>query len=397
MMSPREKSAEQRDTSVALPALVIPDVHQNFERAEELVAAHGADCASVVFLGDYLDCYERPGLDALRSTLVWLRASMHDPRRTHLLGNHDLAYFYCSPDTYCSGWDDARQGAFQDELGDHTIWMRERMPLSVQAGSWILSHAGFGPQCRDANMNQLQEWSAHAHHALPRQGSRCVVHPLNGCGRVRGGNQSEGGLTWLDWRYEFDALPGIHQIVGHTSGSVARYRYFSQEGRIIAGELASWNLPRLMTACGFRSINWCLDAGLRAWALIYPDRLEVHQNGHVVVCEAPELGHGARRFSELEAFGLSMDAGEAPPLHVSVSAISRLLGVKDFRSLDSGAIAHLSIRELRDYFDKNTPPLVKEFTLRLGNGAMTNPGPPPHAVDKALRALRRRGLLKPQL
>jgi hypothetical protein len=381
---------------VALPALVIPDVHQNFERAEEIVAAHGANCASVVFLGDYLDCYERPGLEALRATLVWLRSSLRDPRRTHLLGNHDLAYLFCSPDTYCSGWDEARQGALLDELGDDLKWMRERMPLSVKAGSWVLSHAGFGTQCRDANVDQLRAWAAHAHQALPRRGGRASVHPLNGCGRVRGGDHSEGGLTWLDWQYEFQALPGIHQLVGHTSGSVARYRHLNHEGRLIAGELAAWNLSRSMTAHGFRSMNWCLDAGLRAWAVVHPDRLEVHQDGHVVACEAPELGHGARQFLELEAFGLSVETGEAPPLHVSVAAVSRLLGVANFRSLDSVTIAHLSAQELRDYLDQHTPTLVREFARRLGKAVMTNPGPPPHEVDKALRALRRRGLLKPQ-
>ncbi len=381
---------------VALPALVISDVHQNVERAEEIVAAHGAGCASVVFLGDYLDCYERPGLDALRATLAWLRASLRDPRRIHLLGNHDLAYLFCSFDTYCSGWDDARQGALLDELGEDLKWMRECMPLAVRAGAWVLSHAGFGPQCRDATADQLLAWAAHAHRALPRQGERNSVHPLNGCGRVRGGDHGEGGLTWLDWQHEFQALPGIHQLVGHTSDSVARYRHLNHEGRLIAGELAPSNLPRVMTARGYRSMNWCLDAALRAWAAVYPDRLEVHQDGHVVVCEAPELGHGARAFSELESFGLSVEAGVAPPLHVPFAAISRLFGLEDFRSLDAGPIDHLSIQELRDHFDKHTSPIVREFTRRLGSGAMTNPGPPPHEVDKALRALRRRGLLTPK-
>jgi hypothetical protein len=382
---------------VALPALVIPDVHQNFERAEEIVAAHGAACASVVFLGDYLDCYEKPGEESMRTTVAWLRSSMRDPRRFHLLGNHDLAYLFCSPDTYCSGWDERRQAVFDEEVGADLDWMREHLPLAVQAGLWVLSHAGFGPRCRDASVAQLLEWAGHAHRALPRQGGRNPVHPLNGCGRVRGGDQSEGGLAWLDWRYEFQPLPGVHQMVGHTSDSAARYRKLNREGGIVAGALASWNLPRVMSASGYRSINWCLDAGLRAWAVIHPDHMAVDYDGHVVYCESPELGVGARQFAELDAFGLTVEAGREPPLHVSVTEISRLLGVEDFRASIGALPPGPSVSAMEAYLDAHTPPLVREFQRRLGNESKLHAGPAPHEVDKVLRALRRRGLLKPQL
>jgi hypothetical protein len=383
-------------TSVALPALVIPDVHQNFERAEEIVAAHGTDCASVVFLGDYLDSRECRSLEALRATLVWLRASLRDPRRTHLLGNHDLAYVFCARDTFCTGWNDRRQDVFNEVIGTELAWMRENMHLAIQAGPWVLSHAGFGPKCRDASVDQLLAWAGHAHRALPRLGGRGPVHCLNGCGRSRGGYQSEGGLTWLDWLDEFQPLPGIHQLVGHTSDVAPRYRHLNCEGHLIAGKLAPQNFPRSMTACGFRSVNWCLDAGLRAWAVVHFDRLEVHYDGQVVVCSAPELGHGARRFLELEAFGLPVEVGEAPPLSVSVAEISRLLGVKDLRSYNYQFLPDLSLDQAVEYIDSHTPELVREFKRRLGSEFRAHANLYPHGVNKALRALRRRGLLNPQ-
>jgi hypothetical protein len=378
---------------VALPALVIPDVHEDYVRAEQIVAAHGEGCASVVFLGDYFDRRSGGAMEGFRRSVAWLLKSLRDPRRVHLLGNHDRAYLYCSPDTFCTGWDDQRHAVFAHEVGEELGWMRERMALAVQAGPWLLSHAGFGPICRDASVAQLLTWANNALRALPRQGGRGHVHRLNGCGRVRGGYESFGGLTWLDWDHEFQPLPGIHQLVGHTVDRAPRYRHLNDEGRLIAGELSSRNPSRLMAAKVYRSMNWCLDAGLHAWCIVHPDRLEVHCADQVLTCEAPEAGVGARRFSEIEMLGLAVEAGDEPPLRVSVEAISRLLGVEDLRRFDESLLPDLSIEASRIYIEAHTPVLVREFMRRVQTRGLFRDGPAPHEVDKALRALRRRGLL----
>jgi hypothetical protein len=96
--------SSQTPHTLSLPALILPDVHQQCARVEEIIASHGSDCASVVFLGDYLDSRQSSDPTDLHLALRWLAQSVRDPRRVHLLGNHDVAYFFPAEETYCSGW-----------------------------------------------------------------------------------------------------------------------------------------------------------------------------------------------------------------------------------------------------------------------------------------------------
>jgi hypothetical protein len=51
------------------------------------------------------------------------------------------------------------------------------------------------------------------------------AHPWLDAGVVRGGRQSVGGITWLDWIYEFKPIPGLNQIVGHTELNIPAEKY----------------------------------------------------------------------------------------------------------------------------------------------------------------------------
>lgn len=367
--------------SVTLPALVIPDVHEKYERAEKIIARHGGDCASIVFLGDYFDSH---GQGDLAKTAGWLLSSLNDTRRTHLQGNHDQAYLFCSQDTYCSGWDETRQRVLEDVIADRMDAVRARMPLAVQAGPWVLSHAGFNSLCRDATPAQLVHWAERAHAALPRSGERGKMHLLNACGKVRGGTHPSGGVTWLDWTHEFKPLVGLHQIVGHTRGGNIRYRQINQESQLIAGEWNPRSIARGVTTAGMRSANWCLDAELKFWAIIHEDRMEIHSDDSVTVCEAPAALSGARPFSELADRRVMVEAGAEPPLYVARNDLCRLLGIESASS---------SLVEIEMHGDGRGLPVLREFIRRLPHHERHEAGPAPHAVNQSLRALRRKGLL----
>ncbi len=42
------------------------------------------------------------------------------------------------------------------------------------------------------------------------------INPWLDAGFARGGKQVVGGITWLDWHDEFEPVPYLNQIVGHT-------------------------------------------------------------------------------------------------------------------------------------------------------------------------------------
>jgi hypothetical protein len=68
-----------------------------------------------------------------------------------------------------------------------------------------------------------------------------------GPGRLRGGWERKGGVVWQDWR-EFEVIDGLTQIVGHTIGEEARWR-FSDDGNSI-------------------SFNVCIDTEMSHYAVV---------------------------------------------------------------------------------------------------------------------------------
>ena len=313
--------------NLPLPALVLPDVHQKFEQAEDIIAKYGTECQSIVFLGDYVDSYELTESLDLHLAIRWLANSVKDPRRVHLLGNHDVAYFYPGPDTFCSGWSPERQQIFDESFGPSgPSKVLEKLHLAASAGPWLLSHAGFtGRQLRDVGMNVLLGWAENARTALESN----TPNPLTACGRVRGGKAHHGGLFWLDWDYEFAPLPGIHQLVGHTKAAVVRGRHLSPRGHFIAGPLAKPSVKRASYSPPdeLASVNWCLDANLDAWAIVHPDRVDLHERTGVTSLPSPTVLPPVH--PELSGLGLDFTTDANPPAFVEWDKIKQAISNPD--------------------------------------------------------------------
>lgn len=196
--------------------LIIPDIHQRHELVEPLIARAQPDLT--IFLGDYFDSHlpEHTGPVKARATAEWLAWSLKQEGRIHLLGNHDLSYRW--PWLYsCSGFDPASLTAINDNLSP-ADW--EKMKLVHYDGDWLYSHAGVNPGWlpKGFSENALDELCREA----LLTSARGEAHPFLCAGVARGGGQPYGGVTWQDFNREFQPIPGLHQMFGHTPGDKLR-------------------------------------------------------------------------------------------------------------------------------------------------------------------------------
>jgi hypothetical protein len=295
-------------------------------------------------------------------SIQWLVKSSKDPRRIHLLGNHDVAYFYPGKYTYCSGWNPLRQRLFDEAFGvAGPESIRNCLHLAVSVGPWLLSHAGFsGNNLRDVGKAELLGWAEHAKSSLARH----EVHPLTGCGRIRGGFADQGGIFWLDWNHEFTPLDGIHQLVGHTVDRVIRGHHLAERGNSISGPLVKTEVRQAdyTSADCLRSVNWCLDAGQSAWAIIHEDHIELHDSTGVTTL--PNPASVSAELHELLNLGLLPVTDARPPAFVPWSEIARRLG---------------------------TPEKLAAFQITIRPETQRTEGPTPSETARSLRALLRKG------
>ncbi len=253
-----------------MTTLVIPDIHNSIDRAEEAVARLEGRFDHVVFLGDYFDDFGDRTEDAVR-TANWLERSVSDSRRTHLLGNHDLAYLHPNQFTFCSGFEHEKMRAIAPILSriDRSCFK----PAVVREG-WLISHAGVHPHfARGRTADVLVQWLETQLLQLNAGGRPAIFAP----GHARGGSQEFGGITWLDWTQEFRPVSGMNQIVGHTPAETIRLHWTEQKRR--HGHKRAHNLDRkpldVPSIAKCSSVNVCLDTRLHAVALISTEEVRI--------------------------------------------------------------------------------------------------------------------------
>lgn len=212
--------------------LCIPDVHQDTAWAKAVIA-HESACDRVVLLGDYFDSFKHPPQVAgARETAEWVQSLIRDPsRRYHLCqGNHDVGYSeswaYNSRYTHkpalinqCSGYTRSKSMEVNKVLSWED-W--QSMHLFYLVNGWLVSHAGLHPSFWRPNLDvtdNLTRLDDDAQEATAHYGD----HNLLRAGFGRGGMQTYGGITWLDWDTEFEdneVLPP--QLVGHSQAGCVR-------------------------------------------------------------------------------------------------------------------------------------------------------------------------------
>lgn len=221
-----------------MKTLIIPDIHNKWQRAQLIMDENPADAR--VFLADIYDDFNDT-LDDIRSTAVWHKTALADPKNLFLLGNHDMGYAFPAQDLPCSGWTHSKLIEIQKIISDED-WAKCRFFTWVDG--WLLSHAGL---CNGAMGNDISLLPANADAALEQARMIHGKHWLTGAGQARGGSRPYGGLTWCDFNDEFSPFPGVRQIFGHTPG----------------------RSPRQVAD------NWCLDTNLNHAAFLDGGSLEI--------------------------------------------------------------------------------------------------------------------------
>jgi calcineurin-like phosphoesterase family protein len=199
--------------------LVIPDIHEEYERLEKLLSKH-SDVDRRVFLGDWFDSFNPKSRHKQTAELLIKLAD--DPKNEFVWGNHDLQYSNIkNPHMFCAGYTDRKSR----ELAMVPWWVWKRFQLFWwETDNLLISHAGIHPSLAHPIKGVTREWlNEEGVRAKTALSSRCS-HPLLDPGAVHGSKrQLYGGIFWLRW-WELEPIEGIDQIVGHTPGDEVRWK-----------------------------------------------------------------------------------------------------------------------------------------------------------------------------
>lgn len=226
-----------------MKTLIIGDIHNNWKVAENIIQQIAHD--KTVFVGDYFDSWNDSEAMS-KETALWLKYSLEDPSRTHLIGNHDIPYIKHSRWTDCPGYTPLKS-LFINEVLSVDDWKKLKF-FSVVDNKWLVSHSGLHVNhivtkfsvSSSLNLLDLERWLERETEKAWKDLMDGTFHWFFSKGQYRSDkdNSLYGGLLWQDWTVEFQGIPDINQIVGHT--------YDIQYPRI-----------RRWDAMG--SVNYCVD------------------------------------------------------------------------------------------------------------------------------------------
>lgn len=186
---------------------IIPDIHNDFVTAEQIIKKESP--TKVIFLGDYFDQFNDTPTIAYQ-VAQWLKKSLKDPDRIHLIGNHDISYM-TNGDQACPGWNGVKQ-MFINKVGInwkllyHYCW----------AGDWLCTHAGLSYEFYEAYAGSGDSVNNFLETYSQDTESRKRLYDVS---PYRGGRDAFGGILWCDYE-EFIDIPDTKQIFGHTHGEL---------------------------------------------------------------------------------------------------------------------------------------------------------------------------------
>lgn len=221
--------------------VIIGDLHGKVEIARHFLGSSEYEGAHKVFVGDYLDSFDRPVTDHIELVNLLLDACETRDDVTCLLGNHELSYI--REGATCSGYNPA--------TAIHIVHLKERMLLNFKKFKWVdnnilITHAGANGKVFP---NQI-----YLNHMLHTDDDM-----LYNIGRCRGGLQEYGGIFWCDFWGEYTPIENLIQISGHTA-----YRPNASEGVLGIVEMDSmFNVDCLDKVNEFLEVNTNLNGADR--------------------------------------------------------------------------------------------------------------------------------------
>jgi hypothetical protein len=177
-----------------MKTLVVGDIHGDINIVEKALSFK--EC--VIFVGDFLDSFYESVEDQIECLMKVIEATEKEPGRVmSCLGNHELSYL--DSRMQASGWNPATSA--------HVLHLSSRIRKSLKNYIWhknfLISHAGVSNRSLEYYEMDLNAYLESSH--------------INDIGRARGGSSNTGGIFWCDWWKEFEPIPRVNQIVGHSS------------------------------------------------------------------------------------------------------------------------------------------------------------------------------------
>lgn len=188
--------------------IFIGDIHGKVEVVKEALALDGFK----IFTGDFVDSFNRTTSEYGSCLRLVLDAIDAGTCRA-VYGNHELSYIFpaqhkCSGNNWSTNQLIRAFGAEIREKFESHIWLENTV---------LVTHAGL--------TNQL--WNSHGltFDNLDKTLSEWwddLFSPMHWVGYARGGRNDYGGTFWCDYNIEFQPVPGLIQVFGHTPGTDIR-------------------------------------------------------------------------------------------------------------------------------------------------------------------------------
>ena len=198
-----------------MSTVVVGDLHGRYEIAEHVLNTFDED---IIFMGDFLDSFDRSKKDQIRTmNLVLDAVDSSSGKVKSLMGNHERSYLY--RDERCSGYTKSKHSFFQQ----NGLSRAAQLHPWIKQDGFLLSHAGLSQHLLEYLSTNVEEYLA-AGDFLQN-------------GYSRGGDSPIGGLYWCDWFKEFDPVHGVNQVVGHSG-----WRPHQLQGTGIQQKGNNWNV-----------------------------------------------------------------------------------------------------------------------------------------------------------
>lgn len=200
----------------------VGDVHGSVEFVERALAKEGKK----IFVGDLIDSWSRTCEEHMRCYDLVFKA-IDAGEAEACFGNHELSYLLPAQHR-CNGWSADRQELMYHY--DYAIRKRFQPYLFLQP-DFLVSHAGITERLWSSNNLTIETLAQHLQQWWPD-----LKSPIHRVGWARGGTSSYGGIFWCDYKSEFDPIPGLQQVFGHTAGKNIRKTGPSDSWCIDAGQ-----------------------------------------------------------------------------------------------------------------------------------------------------------------
>lgn len=186
----------------------VGDVHGKVDSVEKALAMDGKK----IFVGDFIDSYDRTTAEHKKCYDLVFDA-IDKGEAEAIYGNHELSYIL--PDRHrCSGYSGERQML----MTHYGKMIQDRFkPYIYLADGTLVSHAGLCNKLWKSFDISLATLTATLDKWWPD-----LKSPMHFIGHARGGRNDVGGMFWCDFNLEFEPIPELPQIFGHTRGKGIR-------------------------------------------------------------------------------------------------------------------------------------------------------------------------------